>query len=209
VTRSPADTDPFRALGLERRASLADDDVRAAWRRVAAATHPDRTDGGDPPAFATAAAAYTVLRTPAGRREVLADLLAVQPPGPVPARPAGGSWSRLAGLPPRVLLLAIRIRRGRPAMLALRVLAAIATSVTAIAAAGWQPATPAVIAGALTWLILTGRGDLAGPPSPARPRLDPAVRMHHYLHQRAATDVPIPKGRRAPDPSRRHHRGGA
>ena len=49
-------------------AELTDDDVRAAWRRVAAATHPDRADGGDPAAFAAAAAAYTLLRTAAGAR---------------------------------------------------------------------------------------------------------------------------------------------
>jgi hypothetical protein len=30
-------------------------------------------------------------------------------------------------------------------------------------AAGWQPATPAVITGVLTWLVLTARHDLAPP----------------------------------------------
>ena len=68
--------DPFRAIGLEPRSELGDDDIRAAWRRIAAATHPDRPDGGDPAAFARAAAAYAALRSPAGRGEALADLLA-------------------------------------------------------------------------------------------------------------------------------------
>jgi hypothetical protein len=66
--------DPFAALGLPARAGLTDDDVRAAWRRVAAATHPDREDGGDPARFGAAAAAYAMLRTSFGRGEALADL---------------------------------------------------------------------------------------------------------------------------------------
>jgi hypothetical protein len=68
--------DPFAALGLAAASGLTDDDVRAAWRRVAAATHPDRADGGDPERFAAAAAAYTALRTPFGRGVAQADLRA-------------------------------------------------------------------------------------------------------------------------------------
>jgi len=55
--------DPFTALGLRPSPGLTDDDIRAAWRRIAAATHPDRADGGDPAAYRDASAAYTVLRT--------------------------------------------------------------------------------------------------------------------------------------------------
>ena len=66
--------DPFARLGLPARPGLCDDDVRAAWRRIAAATHPDREDGGDPAGFGAAAAAYVVLRTEFGRGEALADL---------------------------------------------------------------------------------------------------------------------------------------
>ena len=54
----PRGADPFSVLGLPARADLTDDDVRSAWRRIAAATHPDRADGGDPGRFAAAAAAY-------------------------------------------------------------------------------------------------------------------------------------------------------
>ena len=72
--------DPFAALGLPAQPELSDDEVRAAWRRVAAATHPDRDDGGDPAAFAAAAAAYTELRIVTGRREAYADR---------PGRPGG------------------------------------------------------------------------------------------------------------------------
>jgi hypothetical protein len=57
-----------------------------------------------------------------------------------------------------------RIRRGRPARLALRVLIAAAVGVIAVVVAGSQPATPALITGALTWLLLTARQDLAPPP---------------------------------------------
>ena len=68
-------TNPFDAARTCRQTPrLSDDDVRAAWRRPAAATHPDRADGGDPAAFAAAAVAYTLLRTAAGRTEALADL---------------------------------------------------------------------------------------------------------------------------------------
>ena len=185
--------DPFAALGLRPREDLTDDDVRAAWRRIATATHPDRADGGDPGRFAVAAAAYTVLRTRSGRGEALADLASSSPaPGrsrpptlrsrPVPwprrtdapshtdpaARPAAAAgmdappvtWPGHLG----AARLLARIRRGRPARLALRVLIAAALSAVAVAVAGSQPATPALITGALTWLLLTARHDLAPPP---------------------------------------------
>jgi hypothetical protein len=128
--------DPFATLGLPLRPDLTDDDVRAAWRRIAAAAHPDRADGGDPARFAGAAAAYTTLRTVDGRREAYADLVAGQ-----------------RGL--------ARVRRGRPAVLGLRVAIAAAVSLGAVAVAGFQPATFALIAGTLTWLIRTGRHDIA------------------------------------------------
>ena len=141
-------TGPLAALGLPASANLTDDDVRAAWRRVAAATHPDRSDGGDPAAFAAAAAAYTVLRTPAGRSEALAGLAG---PEPVPRQPG----------------LAARVRGGRPGRLAARLLATAAASTLAVVAVGWTPAALGVIAGAVSWLVLTCRGDLA-PPEPGR-----------------------------------------
>jgi hypothetical protein len=82
-------SDPFAALGLPARADLSDDEVRAAWRRIAAATHPDLPDGGDSERFAAAAAAYACLRTPYDRGEAYADLhtfvsSAIVPP-PAPA----------------------------------------------------------------------------------------------------------------------------
>lgn len=151
--------DPFGVLGLEPSRELTDDDVRTAWRRVAAATHPDRTDGGEPAAFAAAAAAYTVLRTAAGRGEAVADLLA---PGDI-ARTLPRSGGRAARAGQRVLTWPARLRNGRPLVLAVRILAAAGTCAIAVAAAGWQPATIAIATGLATWLLLTGRGDVAPP----------------------------------------------
>lgn len=148
--------DPFRVLSLEPRRDLSDDEVRAAWRRVAAATHPDRDDGGDPAAFAAAAAAYTVLRTAAGRGEAVADLVA-------PGDTAFPADSPRPGRAPRRVSLVTRIRHGRPLAFALRTVLVVAAAAVAVTAAGWQPATLGILAGLLTWLGLTGRGDLAPP----------------------------------------------
>ena len=161
-----SDADPFAVLGLSARPDLSDDDIRAAWRRIAAAVHPDRADGGDPARFAEAAAAYTMLRTVTGRREAYADLAARR----------GGPG---------------RIRRGRPAVLALRLAVAAGISAGALAVAGPEPATFALIAGALTWLARTGYRELAPPARPGcsvrsdRPRKgqrgtgDVAAKMRH------------------------------
>jgi len=132
------DYDPFQALGLPARPDLPEDEVRAAWRRIAASTHPDRPDGGDPARFAAAAAAYATLRTGYGRGEAYADLREDQAAGP-----------------PR-----LRWREGRPAILMSRVVLATAVCWAAIAVAGWQPATLAITVGALTWLVRTARYDL-------------------------------------------------
>ena len=131
--------DPFLALGLPPRPDLTDDDVRAAWRRIAAATHPDRDDGGDPAAFGAAAAAYALLRTAWERGEVLADL---------GLRPGAAAPSRQSRPPARVRVLALRVA------------ATAALCGGVFAAAGWTPASIGVAVGALTWLAATGRHDL-------------------------------------------------
>jgi hypothetical protein len=221
--------DPFSALDLPPRPDLTDDEVRAAWRRIAAATHPDLPDGGDGARFAAAAAAYAELRTPYGRGEAYADLeagpeadaslhagpeaganlhtgpetsanlhtdadlhanlqagadpqagrsAAVPPLAPAadhaaatrrePAHTvAGTADSRLAGARLAGLRLAARVQMGRPGVLALRLLLAIAVSGASVAIAGWQPATLSIAVGALTWLARTTRHDLAPPPPPA------------------------------------------
>ncbi len=179
--RAARQTDPFTVLRLPARAGLSDDEVRAAWRRIAAATHPDRTDGGDAGRFAAAAAAYTALRTNFGRAEALADL--ARPAGPGGRRAGPGRWRSAPGWArrrrrpsaggerrrrqPAAGLLAgrwwARVRRGRPARLALRIAAAAALSIGVALIAGARPATPALITGVLTWLALTARYDLAPP----------------------------------------------
>jgi curved DNA-binding protein CbpA len=75
---------PFAALGLSARPDLTDEQVRAAWRTTAAATHPDRDDGGSPFRYAAASAAYAALRTPLGTLRGIRRLL----PG------CGREWAR-------------------------------------------------------------------------------------------------------------------
>ncbi|MGH3408434.1 MAG: hypothetical protein ACRDRJ_38965 [Streptosporangiaceae bacterium] len=89
---------PFDALGLPTDPALTDEQVRAAWRAIAAAAHPDRPDGGDLARYTQASAAYAELRSPWGRSEAYADLIehlhdtTPLPPvtfAPSPPRPSG------------------------------------------------------------------------------------------------------------------------
>jgi len=153
---------PFEALGLDPDASLTDDDVRAAWRRIAEATHPDRADGGDLAVYVAAAAAYTELRTPAGRGDALAGLREGQLRGAAGGRVGSGLVSRLVIQRIRLpLALPRRVRDGRPLRLALRLLAVGSAGALVVEGTGWTPGSLAVLAGAATWAFLTGRGDLA------------------------------------------------
>jgi hypothetical protein len=158
--------DPFAALGLPARPDLTDEQVRAAWRAIAAATHPDRP-GGDAARYAAASAAYTVLRTPWSRSEAYADYVAASPPRirfplitpltrPSAAAPVS-PWRHLALLPARV-------RRGRPARLAARVLVAAAAALLVLHSGAGIPPAAGLLTGIVTWLFLTARCDLAPPP---------------------------------------------
>ena len=173
--------DPFAVLGLPARTGLSDEDVRAAWRRIAAATHPDREDGGDPAVFGAAAAAYVTLRTSFGRGEALADL------GHVPAaqsarRPGRHREERGRARRARVRrepvtpglrvgqarrgvrlgavlaagVATTAVARGRGRGLVVRVVVAGAACAVAFLAGGWSPGTAGVLAGAVTWLLLAG-----------------------------------------------------
>ena len=130
---------PFDALGLPARPDLTDEQVRAAWRAIAAATHPDRRDGGDVARYTAATAAYAVLRTRWGRSEAFADLgatfddtsplPAVDAEGPEPADRPSRSARPGRSVRPRNLIAAAwqlpaRIRHGRPLRLVIRALAA-------------------------------------------------------------------------------------
>jgi hypothetical protein len=154
--------DPFTVLGLPADPDLTDEQVRAAWRAIATATHPDRPDGGDPARYAAASAAYALLRTPWGRSEAYADLAAQPPPHVAASRPTARVPVRSLARP--VALAPARIRHGRPGRLALRVLAAALLAVVAVWAGVGGPAAAGVVAGLVIWLALTARGDLAPPP---------------------------------------------
>jgi hypothetical protein len=166
--------DPFKALGLPARPDLPDEQVRAAWREIAAATHPDRADGGDLARYTDASAAYAQLRTPWARSEAYADLLQqaewdrepVTAPLPAIVVPAG---EVPAGSLPRHPLAAVaefpaRVRRGRPGRLLLRAVIAAALSLAVLQLIPGTASAPADITGLLTWFVLTGRRDLAPPP---------------------------------------------
>jgi hypothetical protein len=174
--------DPFAALSLDPGASLTDDDVRAAWRRVAEATHPDRADGGDPEAFAIAAAAYADLRTAYGRGEARvswhADPDKDAASGQARQRQARASWlsgrrarkthiaallSAAARVRAVLAWVTAAVRRGRGVRLAVRVVAAASAATIGLVAAGHGPAGPALATGAATWLLLTVRHDLGVP----------------------------------------------
>jgi len=163
---------PFDALGLPARPDLTDEQVRAAWRAIAAATHPDRRDGGDVARYTAATAAYAVLRTPWGRSEAFADL-GLDDTSPLPAMDGSavegdGPVASTGGGRPRDLLAAVvqlpaRIRHGRPLRLVIRALAAALLSLAVLALIPGQPAAPALVTGLITWFLLTGRSDLAPP----------------------------------------------
>jgi len=167
-----ADHNPFEALGLPARRDLTDEQVRAAWRAIAAATHPDRADGGDLAAYTAASAAYAELRTPWARSEAYADLAeriarAGAEPDTSPLPVIGGPEP--APVPPWQPLLALwrlpaRIRRGRPLVLAIRAIVAAALSLLVLRLAPGSPAAPADVLGLVLWFVLTGRRDLAPPP---------------------------------------------
>ena len=158
---------PFRALGLPERPDLTDEQVRAAWRNIAAATHPDRADGGDLARYTAASAAYAELRTPWGRSEAYADLADQAGDGPVtvPMPPVPGE---APPAPPWQSLLALtqvpaRIRSGRPLRLAIRALIAAGLALIVLQLIPGTPAAPADILGLILWFVLTGRKDLAPP----------------------------------------------
>ena len=165
MTTSP---NPFRALGLPERPDLTDEQVRAAWRNIAAATHPDRPDGGDLARYTAASAAYAELRSPWGRSEAYADLADQADDGPVtaPLPPVPGEAPPVPPWQPLLALTQVpaRIRSGRPLRLAIRGLIAIVLALIVLQLVPGTPAAPADVLGLVIWFVLTGRKDLAPPP---------------------------------------------
>ena len=159
--------DPFAALGLPARPDLNDEQVRAAWRSIAAATHPDRPDGGDLARYTAASAAYAQLRTPWARSEAYADLIdqaepdtAPLPPVPGDAGPPVPPWQPLISL----AQVPARIRRGRPVRLLVRAGVAAGVSLVVLYLIPGTAAAAADVFGLIWWFALTGRKDLAPPP---------------------------------------------
>jgi len=156
---------PFEALGLPTRPDLDDDQVHAAWRAIAKATHPDRPDGGDPAWYAQASAAYAQLNSPWGRSEAYADQLDAQHGGTIPLpfiihvpAPARPTWRPLRLLPARVV-------HGRPLRLLIRSAVTALLCLAVLALIPGQPAAPLDVAGLIGFFVLTARADLAPPPS--------------------------------------------
>jgi hypothetical protein len=166
-------SDP-EALGLPADPGLSDEQVRAAWRTIAAATHPDRGDGGDLARYTTATAAYAELRTGWGRSEAYADLAerAARADGPITTPipvvlgevlpPPAPPWQPLL----TAAQLPARIARGRPLHLLLRAVIAAALALVVLQLIPGTTAAPADITGVILWFVLTGRRDLA--PRPER-----------------------------------------
>ena len=164
---------PFDALGLPTRRDLTDEQVRAAWHKAAAGTHPDRPDGGDPARFAAASAAYAEIRTPWARSEAYADYAELASGGgeepdtsplpPVPGEtlpPAVPPWQPLIAL----AQLPARVRCGRPLRLLIRGLIAAGLCLAVLHLIPGTAAAPADVGAAVLWFALTGRRDLAPPP---------------------------------------------
>jgi hypothetical protein len=178
---------PFTALGLPADPALSDEQVRAAWRAIAAATHPDRADGGDLARYTRATAAYAELRSPWGRSEAYADVKDQAwrdghydddgdsddgGPGtaPLPAIPAtlAAGPSPVPPWQPLITMSQVpaRIAHGRPLRLLIRAVIAAAGALAILQLIPGTAAAPADITGVLLWFVLTGRQDLA--PRPER-----------------------------------------
>ena len=163
--------DPFEALGLPARPDLDDETVRAAWRQIAAETHPDRADGGDLARYTAASAAYAELRTPWARSEAYADLLqrarhdSEPATGPLPAVPADEPEASVPRHPLAIMReFPARVRCGRSGRLLGRAVIAAVLSLVVLQLIPGTTAAPADITGLITWFVLTGRRDLAPPP---------------------------------------------
>jgi len=160
--------DPFAALDLPAPPALSDEQVRAAWRSIAAATHPDRPDGGDLARYTAASAAYAQLRTPWARSEAYADLVAHAEPdtSPLPAVPGDAGPAPVPPWQPliRAAQVPARIRRGRPLRLLVRAAIAAGVSLVVLHLIPGTAAAAADVFGLIWWFALTGRKDLAPPP---------------------------------------------
>jgi hypothetical protein len=163
-------TNPFDALGLPVGPDLTDEQVRAAWRAIATATHPDRADGGDVARYTAATAAYVTLRSAWGRSEAYADVTAAaDDTSPLPVVLGTAAVRAEPGAGPRDVVAAYtwqlpgRIRYGRPLRLVVRGAVAALLWLGVLAVIPGDPAAPPLVAALVTWFVVTGRSDLAPP----------------------------------------------
>jgi hypothetical protein len=176
-------SNPFVILGLPERPDLDDQTVHAAWRAIAAATHPDRPDGGDLARYTQASAAYHELQTAWGRSEAYADLADqawvnglrdAYPdyfPGPGANPDDAPEIVIIPPLPfwfahPLVALAQIpsRIIHGRPLRMLLRAFVAAGLSLGVLALIPGTPSAAADVALLIAAFAVTARSDLAPPP---------------------------------------------
>ena len=139
VTAQPRTRSP--RSGLPARPDLSDEQVRAAWRAIATATHPDRADGGDPARVRRRVGRLRHAAHPVG---TVGGIRRPDRHSPGPAPPAGRPAARSgapASSPWRAMaLVPARVRHGRPARLAARVVAAAALTFVVAALRCGHPA---------------------------------------------------------------------
>jgi hypothetical protein len=196
---NPLVPNPFAILGLPEWPDLDDETVDAAWRAIAAETHPDRPDGGILARYTQATAAYFELHSPWGRSEAFADLLEAAwadgrydaypghyPPGydpgdaaddPLPPDP----WETGLGPVPleeilyQVAEIPARFRRGHPVHLAIRAAVIAGLCLTVLTVFPARPWTGFAVAALIGMFVVSAREDIAPPGRPVR-RLPPSVK---------------------------------
>lgn len=190
----PLVPNPFAVLGLPEWPDLDDETVDAAWRAIAAETHPDRPDGGNLARYTQATAAYFELHSPWGRSEAFADLLEAAwaegrydaypghyPPGYDPGDPddlallPAGPWE--AGLGPvpleeilhQLAQIPARFRRGHPVHLTIRAAVIAGLCLTVLTLFPGRPWTGFSVAALIGYFVLSAaRDDVAPPDRPVR-----------------------------------------
>ena len=175
---------PFAVLGLPERPDLDDDTVDGAWLAIAAATHPDREDGGNLARYTQATAAHAELASPWARSEAYADLVEQAwaegrydaypdqyPPGydpggdPLPTAGRGQLPPPLWLADPKGMLLNLpwRFRHGRPAGLLFLTALGVGLCLATVTVFPRLP-HPVVVAAGIVWLVAAIRETLAPPP---------------------------------------------
>ncbi len=178
---------PFAVLGLPEWPDLEDETVRAAWRAIAAQTHPDRADGGDLARYTQACAAFAELNTTWGRSEAYADLVeqaraegryedypdAYPDFCPLDAEPLppGAVVVVLQPVPLREVLrmaaeIPARFGRGHPLRLAIRAAVIAGLALAVLTAFPGRPAAHFTVMVLIGYFVLSARQDMAPPARP-------------------------------------------